>query len=93
MASSNDTAKTYYAIVLGSGQAGTPLAQTLAQSGYHAALIGGAHIGGTCINEGCAPTKTVISSARAAWVISNSEKMGVHHRGKGHGHRSTDPCV
>lgn len=48
----------YDAIIIGSGQGGTPLASALAQAGRSTALIEREHVGGTCINEGCSPTKT-----------------------------------
>src|SRR5215472_12167228 len=51
-------AQQYDAIVIGSGQGGTPLSLALAQAGMHTILIERKHVGGTCINEGCTPTKT-----------------------------------
>jgi pyruvate/2-oxoglutarate dehydrogenase complex dihydrolipoamide dehydrogenase (E3) component len=45
----------YDAIVIGSGQAGTPLCQALAQAGLRTAVVEREHVGGTCINEGCTP--------------------------------------
>ena len=50
----------YDAIVIGSGQAGTPLSFRLAGIGWQVALIEKSHLGGTCINTGCTPTKTMI---------------------------------
>lgn len=55
--------KQYDAIVIGAGQAGGPLARALAQSGRPTALIEREHVGGTCVNEGCTPTKTMIAFA------------------------------
>ena len=54
------------AIVIGSGQAGVPLATRLATSGRHTVLAERSRLGGTCINYGCTPTKTMVASARAA---------------------------
>jgi pyruvate/2-oxoglutarate dehydrogenase complex dihydrolipoamide dehydrogenase (E3) component len=58
----------YDALILGSGQAGTPLANAFAAAGRKVALVDRAHVGGTCINEGCTPTKTMISSGRVAYL-------------------------
>jgi pyruvate/2-oxoglutarate dehydrogenase complex dihydrolipoamide dehydrogenase (E3) component len=69
--------KTYDAIVLGSGQAGTPLAGALARSGRKTALIESTHIGGTCINVGCTPTKTMVASARVAYLTGRGKDYGV----------------
>jgi pyruvate/2-oxoglutarate dehydrogenase complex dihydrolipoamide dehydrogenase (E3) component len=68
----------YDAIVIGSGQAGTPLSKELAKSGLKTALIEKRWVGGTCVNDGCTPTKTMISSAKLAWSIANSKKLGLH---------------
>jgi pyruvate/2-oxoglutarate dehydrogenase complex dihydrolipoamide dehydrogenase (E3) component len=70
--------KTYDAIIIGSGQAGTPLAKKLAKAGLKTALIEKQFIGGTCINYGCTPTKTMIASARSAWLSKNSRPLGVN---------------
>jgi pyruvate/2-oxoglutarate dehydrogenase complex dihydrolipoamide dehydrogenase (E3) component len=68
----------YQAIVIGSGQAGTPLCQALAKAGLHTALVERVHIGGTCINEGCTPTKTMVASGRVAYLARRGAKYGVH---------------
>ena len=68
----------YDAIVIGSGQAGGPLSTTLAQAGWKTALVEREHVGGTCVNEGCAPTKTMIASARAAYMARRAADYGVH---------------
>jgi pyruvate/2-oxoglutarate dehydrogenase complex dihydrolipoamide dehydrogenase (E3) component len=67
----------YDAIVIGSGQAGNPLSQKLADQGWTMALIEKEHLGGTCINTGCTPTKTMIASAQVAHYARNAEKWGV----------------
>ena len=56
----------YDAIVIGSGQAGSPLSQKLADRGWTVALVEKEHLGGTCINTGCTPTKTMVASAQVA---------------------------
>jgi len=68
----------YDGIVIGSGQGGTPLAKTLANAGWKTALIEREHIGGTCINVGCTPTKTMYNSARVAYLTRRSADYGVH---------------
>jgi pyruvate/2-oxoglutarate dehydrogenase complex dihydrolipoamide dehydrogenase (E3) component len=64
-------------IVIGSGQAGVPLAARLAGAGKRVIIAERAHPGGTCINSGCTPTKTMIASARAAHVARTSRRLGV----------------
>ena len=68
----------YDAIIIGSGQAGQPLATTLGKAGWKAALIERAYIGGTCINYGCTPTKTMFNSARVAYLARRAADFGVH---------------
>jgi pyruvate/2-oxoglutarate dehydrogenase complex dihydrolipoamide dehydrogenase (E3) component len=67
----------YQAIVIGSGQGGTPLCVALAKAGLQTALIERAHVGGTCVNEGCTPTKTMIASARVAQLARRGMGYGV----------------
>jgi pyruvate/2-oxoglutarate dehydrogenase complex dihydrolipoamide dehydrogenase (E3) component len=67
----------YDAILLGSGQANNPLATTLAEAGWKVAIIEREHVGGTCINEGCTPSKTMIASARVAHMARRGENYGV----------------
>src|SRR5438445_2363870 len=67
----------YDAIVIGSGQAGGPLSTALAQAGRKTALIEREHVGGTCINEGCTPTKTLVASARVAYLSRRGAEYGV----------------
>ena len=65
-------------IIIGSGQAGVPLATRLAKAGKQILLVERAQLGGTCINYGCTPTKTMVASARAAHVARTSARLGVH---------------
>jgi pyruvate/2-oxoglutarate dehydrogenase complex dihydrolipoamide dehydrogenase (E3) component len=68
----------FEAIVIGSGQGGNPLCAALAGAGIRTALIERKHIGGTCINEGCTPTKTMVASARVAYLARRGADYGVH---------------
>lgn len=72
------TVEKYDAIVIGSGQGGTPLARELAEAGMRTALVERKHVGGTCINEGCTPTKTIVASARVAYLARRAADYGVH---------------
>ena len=65
------------AIVIGSGQAGPFLAARLVASGSRVALIEREHLGGTCVNDGCMPTKTLVACARAAHVVRTAASQGV----------------
>ena len=71
-------ATTYDAIVIGTGQAGPSLAVRLANSGMKTAVIERKLFGGTCVNNGCIPTKTLIASARAAHVARHATEYGVN---------------
>lgn len=71
------TTQQYDALIIGSGQAGTPLATALADAGMRTALIERKHVGGTCINEGCTPTKTMIASGRVAYLARRAADYGV----------------
>ncbi len=68
----------YDAIIIGSGQAGSPLSFELAKAGWKTALIEKEHVGGTCINEGCTPTKTMVASARVAYLTRRAADYGVN---------------
>ena len=70
--------KTYDAIVIGSGQGGVPLATNLADLGWRVALIEKGQLGGSCINYGCTPTKSMISSARIAHYARVAPEFGIH---------------
>jgi pyruvate/2-oxoglutarate dehydrogenase complex dihydrolipoamide dehydrogenase (E3) component len=67
----------YDAIVIGSGQAGTPLSISLAGAGRKTVLVESQHVGGTCINVGCTPTKTMVASARVAYLARRAADFGV----------------
>jgi pyruvate/2-oxoglutarate dehydrogenase complex dihydrolipoamide dehydrogenase (E3) component len=67
----------YDAIVIGAGQGGGPLASALANAGKKTALIEQEHAGGTCVNEGCTPTKTMVASARVAYLARRGADYGV----------------
>jgi len=66
------------AVIIGSGQGGQPLAVELAGAGWKTALVEKAHLGGSCINYGCTPTKTLIASAQAAHMVKRSSDYGVN---------------
>jgi pyruvate/2-oxoglutarate dehydrogenase complex dihydrolipoamide dehydrogenase (E3) component len=70
-------ASQYDAIVIGSGQGGTPLSQALAKAKMRTVLIERKHVGGTCINEGCTPTKTMVASGRVAYLARRAGDYGV----------------
>jgi pyruvate/2-oxoglutarate dehydrogenase complex dihydrolipoamide dehydrogenase (E3) component len=65
------------AIVIGTGQSGPSLAERLAQSGHRVAVIERKHFGGTCVNTGCIPTKTLVASAHAAHLARRAADFGV----------------
>jgi pyruvate/2-oxoglutarate dehydrogenase complex dihydrolipoamide dehydrogenase (E3) component len=69
---------TFDAIVIGAGQSGPSLAVRLANAGRKVALVERRALGGTCVNDGCIPTKTLVASARAAWVAREAARFGVH---------------
>jgi pyruvate/2-oxoglutarate dehydrogenase complex dihydrolipoamide dehydrogenase (E3) component len=70
-------ATTYDAIVIGTGQAGPSLAVRLAGTGMKVAIVERRRFGGTCVNTGCIPTKTLIASARAAHIARSAGEYGV----------------
>ena len=71
-------ADTFDAIIIGAGQGGGPLAGALSGAGRKVALVEKEHVGGTCVNEGCTPTKTMVASARVAHVARRAAHYGVH---------------
>ncbi len=70
--------ETYDAIVIGAGQGGKPLAMELTTSGRKTALVERKYIGGTCVNVGCTPTKTMVASARVTYLARRGADYGVH---------------
>ncbi|GAC1475403.1 MAG: hypothetical protein PVSMB3_14900 [Candidatus Dormibacteraceae bacterium] len=67
----------YDAIVIGTGQGGGPLASALARAGMRTAIIERSDVGGSCINSGCTPTKTMVASARVAYLARRAADYGV----------------
>jgi pyruvate/2-oxoglutarate dehydrogenase complex dihydrolipoamide dehydrogenase (E3) component len=74
--------KTFDAIFIGAGQAGPFLAARMAEKGMKVALIERKFLGGTCVNAGCMPTKTLVASARAAQVARRGAEYGVQIPGE-----------
>lgn len=70
--------KKFDAIVIGAGQAGPPLAEKLTQDGQRTAIIERNLFGGTCVNVGCIPTKTLVGSARVAQLARRAAEFGVN---------------
>jgi len=64
--------------IVGAGQTAPPLAERLVREGRRVVLIERQHVGGTCVNYGCTPTKTLVASARAAHVARTASRLGVH---------------
>ena len=69
--------RSFDAIVIGSGQAGPSLAVRFAKAGMRTALIEREHLGGTCVNDGCIPTKTLVASARVAHMARRASDYGI----------------
>lgn len=69
--------ETFDAIIVGSGQGGNPLANAMAKAGKRTALIERKDVGGTCVNTGCTPTKTMAASARMAYLASRASEYGI----------------
>jgi pyruvate/2-oxoglutarate dehydrogenase complex dihydrolipoamide dehydrogenase (E3) component len=67
----------YDAIILGTGQAGSPLSHALADYGWNVAIVEKGNLGGTCINTGCTPTKTMVHRALVAHYARNAARWGV----------------
>lgn len=72
-----DDMSTYDAVIIGTGQSGKPLAIALARAGWKVAVIEREHVGGTCINVGCTPTKTMVASGRVAYLARRAPDYGV----------------
>lgn len=67
----------YDAVIIGTGQAGKPLAGAFAEAGWKTAIIEKGRVGGTCVVEGCTPTKTMVASARVAHLARRAADYGV----------------
>jgi pyruvate/2-oxoglutarate dehydrogenase complex dihydrolipoamide dehydrogenase (E3) component len=74
----NKYMKNYDAIIIGAGQAGPSLAARLASEGQHVAIIERHLFGGTCVNTGCIPTKTLVASARVAHMARRGTEFGIN---------------
>ena len=70
--------KIYDAIVIGSGQGGLPLVRKFADMNWNVAMVESGKLGGSCINYGCTPTKTMLSSARVAHIARLAPSFGIH---------------
>jgi pyruvate/2-oxoglutarate dehydrogenase complex dihydrolipoamide dehydrogenase (E3) component len=77
MSADASTTEMFDAIIIGSGQGGNPLAEVLTAAGKKTAMIEREHAGGTCINTGCTPTKTMVASARVAYLARRGSDYGV----------------
>lgn len=66
------------AIVVGSGQGGNPLAKAMANKGWRVAVVERRFAGGTCVNDGCTPSKTIDASARVAYLVKRGLDFGVN---------------
>jgi pyruvate/2-oxoglutarate dehydrogenase complex dihydrolipoamide dehydrogenase (E3) component len=76
------TPERFDAIIIGTGQSGKPLAVALGNAGWKIAVVERKHVGGTCINYGCTPTKTMVATARVAYLARRAQDYGVHAGGK-----------
>jgi pyruvate/2-oxoglutarate dehydrogenase complex dihydrolipoamide dehydrogenase (E3) component len=72
-----NSVKDFDAIIIGSGQGGVPLAVSLSKAGWKIAVIERSYLGGSCINYGCTPTKTMVASAKTAFTCRNSSDYGI----------------
>src|SRR4051812_47439728 len=70
-------AQHYDAVIIGAGQSGDPLARAFAAAGKTVALVERDAVGGTCVNVGCTPTKTMVASARVAYLARRAADYGV----------------
>ena len=76
----NKEFEVFDAIIIGSGQGGTPLAIELAKSGKKVALVERWHVGGSCVNIACTPTKTMIASAKVAHIVNKAKDYGINSK-------------
>ncbi|MBI1914334.1 MAG: mercuric reductase [Planctomycetes bacterium] len=74
---STSATEQFDAIIIGSGQGGKPLCLSLANAGWKTAILERQFVGGTCINYGCTPTKTMVASARVAYLARRGADYGV----------------
>src|SRR3954463_14698387 len=74
---SDPMGRSFDAIIVGAGQAGPPLAGRLTGAGMTVALVERHLVGGTCVNDGCTPTKTLVASAYAAHMARRAADFGV----------------
>lgn len=70
-------AERFDAIVIGSGQGGNPLAVAMAKHGWNTAIVERHAVGGTCVNFGCTPTKTLVATARVTYLAKRAKDFGV----------------
>jgi pyruvate/2-oxoglutarate dehydrogenase complex dihydrolipoamide dehydrogenase (E3) component len=70
------------ALIIGSGQAGNPLARALAEAGRTVILVEEAHLGGSCVNYGCVPTKTILASAERLHQVRTADELGIRLSGE-----------
>jgi pyruvate/2-oxoglutarate dehydrogenase complex dihydrolipoamide dehydrogenase (E3) component len=70
------------ALIIGSGQAGNPLAKALAEAGRTVILVEEAQLGGSCVNYGCVPTKTILASAERMHQIRTADELGIRLGGE-----------
>ena len=66
----------YDAIIIGTGQSGPPLAGRMNQEGLKTAIVERKLLGGTCVNVGCIPTKTLVGSARVVYLARQAKRFG-----------------
>jgi dihydrolipoamide dehydrogenase len=78
MVKQNNEPEKFDAVIIGSGQAGNPLAKALASNGWKTAVIERNYAGGSCINYGCTPSKTMAASAQTASFVKRSSEYGIH---------------
>jgi len=72
------TQRKYDAILIGAARGAVKLVPVLAKAGWKVALVERKHLGGTCVNEGCMPTKTMVASARVAYLANRANDYGVN---------------
>src|SRR5215472_16788838 len=68
---------TFDVVIIGTGQSGKPLALALGRAGWKVAVIEREQVGGTCVNVGCTPTKTMVASGRVAYLARRAADYGI----------------